>query len=253
MRFSAKSARVARVISFAATLIAPTLLSAQGLPDAKSLMEKHNVAIGGRAAIDKYQTMHMTATMNIAAMGMDATMEVYRSKPNKLLQKIVIGPIGEILTGYDGKTAWTTNPMQGASIIEGEAAMSLKYQADFFANLQTAESYPGAQTVEITDFEGRKCYKVKVVRDGRDGMEFFDATTGLLAGFSGTQVTQQGPVESTTVFEEYGDWGGLKLPKKIVQKGGPAGATITFTAVNFDKVDAAVFELPAAVKALVKP
>ena len=53
--------------------------------------------------------------------------------------------------------------------------------------------------------------------------------------------------------DEYGDWGGLRLPRKIVQKGGPAGATITFTTVDFDKVDAAVFELPAAVKALVKP
>lgn len=253
MLFSNRVARAARLTALAATLIGPARAGAQALPDAKSLMEKHNAAIGGRAAFDKYSTMHMTATMSIAAMGMDASMEVFRSKPNKLLQKIVIGPVGEILTGYDGKVAWTTNPMQGASLIEGEAATALKNQADFFANLQSMESYPGAQTVELTDFEGKKCYKVKVVRDGRDGMEFFDATTGLLAGFSGTQVTQQGPIETTTVFVEYADFGGVKLPKKIEQKGGPAGATITFTAVEFDKVDAAVFELPAGVKALVKP
>ena len=94
---------------------------------------------------------------------------------------------------------------------------------------------------------------MKVVRDGRDGVEYFDVATGLLAGFSGTNVTQQGPVESTTVFLEYATFGGLTLPKKIEQRGGAGGATITFTAVEFDNVDPAIFDLPADVKALIKP
>ena len=68
-----------------------------------------------------------------------------------------------------------------------------------------------------------------------------------------TQVTAQGPVETTTIFHEYADWGGIKLPKKIEQRGGPAGTVITFSVIEFDKVPAAVFELPVAVKALIKP
>ena len=242
-----------RAIASATLMAAPAFLHAQALPDAKTLMDKHNAAIGGRAAIDKYSTVHMSATMSIAAMGMEATMEVYRAKPNKFVQKVIIGPVGEIVSGYDGKVAWSSNPMQGAQIIEGEAAAAMKNQADFFANLQDPAAYTTSQTVELTDFEGRKCYKVKVLREGRDGAEYFDATTGLLAGFSGTQATQQGPIESTTIFLEYAEFGGIKLPKKIEQRGGPGGATITFTTVDFDKVDSAVFELPAAVKALVKP
>ncbi len=250
MSFSSRTARA--LVGLA--LIAPMALPAQtALPDAKSLMEKHNAAIGGRAAIDKYSTMHMTATATIAAMGMDASMEIFRAKPNKLVQKVVLGAVGEILTGFDGKVGWSTNPMQGAQLLDGEALAALKNQSDFFANLQDPAVYGKAQTVALTDFEGVKCYQVKVVREGRDGMEYFDAATGLLKGFAGTQVTAQGPIETTTIFHEYADWSGVKLPKKIEQRGGPAGTVITFSAIEFDKVAAAVFELPAAVKALVKP
>jgi len=244
--------RTARA-AVAAALLIPAALRAQALPDAKTLMDKHNTAIGGRAAFDKYSTVHMTAIATISSMGMDANMEIYRAKPNKLLQKVIIGPVGEILTGFDGKVGWTTNPMQGAQVLDGELLAALRNQADFFANLQDVAAYTTAQTVELTDFEGNKCYKVKVIREGRDGFEYFNAENGLLAGFSGTQATAQGSIASTTVFREYGEWGGLKFPKKIEQMGGPAGTIITFSAVEFDKVDAAVFELPAAVKALIKP
>jgi len=236
-----------------AVLLVPALLGAQALPDAKELMEKHNAAIGGRATLDKHTSMHMTATMSIAAMGMEATMEVFRAKPDKYVQKIVIGPVGEIASGYDGKVAWSANPMAGAQLVEGEALEAARNNGDFFANFQNPAAYAKAETVELADFEGRKCYKVKVTRGTRDGVEYFDAATGMLAGITGNQPTPQGPIEITTVFVEYADFGGIKLPKKIEQRGGPAGATITFTAIEFDKVDPAVFDLPAAVKALVKP
>lgn len=227
---------------------------AQALPSPKALMDRHNAAIGGRAAIDKHQSIHLSATMNIEAMGgMLAAMELYRARPNKFLQKISLPQFGDVVQGYDGKTVWSTNPMAGAQVLEGDAATALKNQADFYSNLQDSTNYSKAETVELTDFEGKKCYKVHLVRDGRDGTEYFDAETGLIAGISGATPTAQGPIDVTTIIAEYGDYDGVKLPKKIVQRGGPGGATIIFTAVEFDKVDPATFDLPAAVKAMVKP
>ena len=249
-------AAVPRVVRASLVLVAsvvPAFAAAQALPDAKTLMDKHNAAIGGRGGIDKYQSVHMTATMNIAAMGMDAQMELFRAKPNKLVQKIIIGPVGEIVTGYDGKVGWSTNPMAGATVMEGDMLKQIQAQADFFSNLQDPAVYSTARTVEIADFEGKKCYKVQVVRDGRDGFEFFSVETGLLAGFTGTQPSQQGPTQMTSVIGEYMDVGGIKFPKRIEQRAGPGSATITFSAIEFDTVDPAVFNLPPAVKALIKP
>jgi hypothetical protein len=61
-------------------------------------------------------------------------------------------------------------------------------------------------------------------------------------------------IESTTIFTEYTDFDGVKLPKKIVSRAtNGSGATIVFTGVVYDTVDPKTFELPASVKALIKP
>ncbi|MBM4193297.1 MAG: hypothetical protein FJ202_02815 [Gemmatimonadetes bacterium] len=217
-------------------------------------MEKHNAALGGRAALDKYSSMKISGTVNIAAMGLDATMEIFRAKPNKLVQRVVLGQFGEQLQGYDGKTGWAAPPMgQPPQILSGEALEAVIANADFFANFQAPENYSKAETVELVDFEGRKCYKVKVTRGTREGVEYFDAATGLLAAIVGTANTPAGPIEQTSVMLEYADFGGVKMPKRIEQRGGPAGAIMTVTAVEFDKVEPSAFEPPAAVKALIKP
>lgn len=248
IRFAALARRAALV-----ACAVPVLAAAQDLPDPKTLMDKHNAALGGRAALDKYSSMRMVATMNMAAMGMEASVEMFRGKPNRYVQKIVLGPVGEILQGYDGKVAWALNPMAGAQLLEGDALESARTNADFFANFQDFSAYTDAKTVELTDFEGRKCYKVTLKRRGLEGAEYFDAATGLLAGISGSVSTAQGTVMTTTVFEEYGEFGGLRLPKRMAQRTPQGDAVITISAIEFDKVDPAVFELPAAVKALVKP
>lgn len=234
-------------------MLLPLGARAQALPDPKALMDKHNAAVGGRAALEKYNSSRMTATMTISAMGMDASMELLRAKPNKFVQKVTVGPIGEISEGYDGKVAWSLNPMAGPSLVEGEALDRAKANADFFASLQDPANYSKLETVGLEDFGGRKCYKVAMTRDGREGIEYFDASTGLLAGFSASVATPQGKLESTTIFAEYAEYGGVKLARRIEQQSAAGNVTITVTAVEFDKVDPAVFELPAAVKALIKP
>ena len=236
-----------------ASALVPVVAFAQALPAAASLMAKHNAAVGGRAALDQHTSLRMTATMSIAAMGMEASLEVFRAKPNRFVQKTVLGAMGEATQGFDGKVAWMLNPMLGAQLLEGDAAEGIRNQADFFSTFQDSANYPGAETVELSDFEGRKCYKVRVVRNKMQGFEYFDATTGLLAGISGTTATPQGNVESTTIIAEWAEYGGVKFPKRMEQRSVAGTATITWTAVEFDKVDPAVFDLPPAVKALVKP
>jgi hypothetical protein len=62
-----------------------------------------------------------------------------------------------------------------------------------------------------------------------------------------------GKIDQTSVFSDYKDAGGLKMPMKIEQKNGQFDASITFTAVEFDNVDTAVFAIPEALKAKAKP
>jgi len=239
-----------------AALLVPSfaaVATAQALPDAKSLMEKHNAAVGGRAALDGHTSVKMSGTMEIAAMGLSAAVEVFRAKPNKYLQRISISQLGEVLSGYDGKTGWGINPGAPPQIMEGEALESHKANADFFAGLQDLASYAKAETVELTDWQGKKCYKVNATRGTREGTQYFDAATGLLAGFVVVVPTPQGPTETSTIFVEYADFGGFKMAKRIEQRTPQFTSVISFSSVEYDKVDPATFDLPASVKAMVKP
>ncbi len=252
MAFAPKQIRAAIIAALLVPSIA-AVASAQALPDAKSLMEKHNAAVGGRAALDRHASMKMTGKMEIVGPGITADVEVFRAKPNKILQRITIAQMGEVLSGFDGKTAWGVNPGAPPQIVEGEALESAKANADFYANFQDFNAYTKVETAELTDWEGKKCYKVKVTRGVREGVEYFDVATGLLAGFVGITPTSQGPIENTTIFVEYADFGGLKFPKRIEQRTPQFNSVITFASVEYGNVDPATFDLPAAVKALVKP
>ncbi len=245
--------------TFATLMIAgavPVLAAAQGLPDGKALVSKHIAAIGGREAMEKHSSVHMTGTFSMAAMGIEGPIHLYRAKPSLFLQQITLGAMGEVTQGFDGTTAWSVNPMMGPSIVTGDQAAQMKQQADFFADYPDFAKYTSVETVGLEDFEGRKCYKVKLVKaDGSgEAMQFFDAETGLAAGMTRTvENPQMGKIDVTVVMSDYKDQGGVKMPSKILQKTPQGDVLLTFTTVEFDNVDAKVFALPDAVKALVKP
>lgn len=246
-------ARTALALAAVTLFAIPRLALAQALPSAKELMDKHDAAIGGRATLDKHTSVHQTGAVSIPTAGIEATMDVYRAKPGLFLQKMVIGPMGEILQGFDGKTAWAVQGGQPV-VLDGAPAEMAKYNSDFFGNFHDLARYKTAETVELADFEGRKCYKVKIVRNiGGEGFEFFDAATGLGAGTIVSNESPMGKVETTSVFAEYKDFEGLKFPTKITQRTPMGEITITIKTMEFDKVAPETFALPDAVKALVKP
>jgi len=126
--FAPKQIRAAIVAAFLVPAIAG-VAKAQALPDAKSLMEKHNTAVGGRAALDKHTSMKMTGKMEIVGAGITADVEVFRAKPSKILQRITIAQMGEVLAGYDGATAWGVDPGVPPQIVPGEAPESAQAHA----------------------------------------------------------------------------------------------------------------------------
>ena len=55
-------------------------------------------------------------------------------------------------------------------------------------------------TLGTIDFEGRPCYKVRLVRKtGGEDIEFYDVATGLKAGSITTRETPMGTITGTTV------------------------------------------------------
>ena len=227
---------------------------AKKLPPAKEVIARFIKAIGGREAILKQSSVHATGTFGMPAQGLSGAMEVFAAKPNKLLVKIDITGFGKVSQGFDGKVGWTIDPAQGPMLLKDKMLEQLSIESDFFGTLHDEKNFTSMETVEATQFEGKDCYKLKLVRkSGQETIEFYDVKTALLSGSMSTQESPLGTLPVTNIVGEYKTFGSVKMPTKMSQKIGPAEQVLTIASVENDKVADSEFELPAPIKALVKP
>ena len=132
--------------------------------------------------------------------GISGSLEVFAAKPNKTLIRIDLAGVGEVQEGFDGTNGWSISAMTGPTLLDGKALEQRRFDSDFYAEVKAPERYSSITTVERGDFEGRQCYKLRLVRTGGDEeFEFYDVETGLKAGAISTRETPMGPVSGTMV------------------------------------------------------
>jgi zinc protease len=251
-------ARLLVTCSLAAVVAAPVSarpLAAQtaALPAASEITARHVKLIGGREALLKLSSIEMRGTMEMPAMGLKAELTAVSAKPNRSANRMSIPGIGEIVTGFDGETAWEVSPMQGPRLLTGKELEATRDDADMTAMSYPASAYKTLETVEIADFDGQKAYKVRAVRaSGRESFDFFGVDSGLLLGRSEQRETAMGPVAMTTVMGDYKEFGGVKFPTRVTQKVDQQQMVITIANVSLGAVPDSAFAMPEAVKALKK-
>ena len=224
------------------------------LPPARELIDRYVKAIGGREAVLGHKSLHVTGTYAVPSSGMVGTLEAYSAaNPNRSLQRVAIPGLGEIASGFDGEHGWTVNPMTGAMLQQGRELEQARLDAEFYSELRDPRNYKSITTVEKTTFEGRPCYKVSLVRaDGAEDFDFYDVETGLRGGSIITRESPMGTVTSTNVESDYRKFGNLLQPTTVLLKTMGVEQKLTLVSAEFDKVDPAVFDPPAAIKALIK-
>src|SRR5262245_42442604 len=251
-----------RVATLAAQLSAPlyaqapapkqAAASAVDLPDARTLVDRHVKAIGGREAILAHKSMHAIGTLSVTASGISGPVEIFGAAPNRVLVKTSVPGIGDIVDAYNGTHAWTISPMTGPTLKTGKELEQTKLDADFYSELRDPKKYT-MRTIEKTTFDGRECYKVSVKRiDGSEDFDFYEVASGLRAGSVNTRETQMGTMTVSNVEGGYKKFGSLTQATVLTQKVMGIEQKITLESVEYDKVNPSVFEPPAAIKALIK-
>jgi hypothetical protein len=230
---------------------APTPTAA--LPSARSIIDRHIAAVGGRKAILAHTSSHATGTMTVAGSGITGVLDVYSAKPDKSLVKINLGGIGDVFEGFNGTHAWSVSPITGPMLTQGKELAEKKFDADFYSDLHEDARYASMKTVEKITFEGRPCYKVSLIRkDGGEDIELYDVETGLKAGAIVTRESQMGPMTVTQVHSDYKKFGGMLLATTMKQTAMGVEQVLKITSVEFDNVSPSMFDLPAQIKALIK-
>ena len=224
------------------------------LPTARSIIDRHIAAIGGRAAIVARSSAHMSGTVSLPSAGMTGSVDVFTAKPDKTLLRITLGGIGSIEEGFDGTSRLVPVADDRADAGAGQELEQKRFDSDFLADLHADARYESMTTVEKTDFEGRPCYKVRLVRrGGGEDFEFYDVASGLKAGGITTRESPMGPITSTTIESDYRQFGPLLQATTIKSDddGHPAGHHARPRSSTTRSIRA-TFEPPAAIKALLK-
>lgn len=223
------------------------------LPSARSIIDRHIKAIGGREAILAHTSSHATGTVSMGGTGMTGAVEIYAAKPDKLLSRISLGGIGEVIDGFDGTHGWILQPLTGPMLAEGKELADKKFDSDYYNDLHEEGRFLSMKTLEKTTFDGRPCYKVSLTRkEGGDDIEYYDVETGLRAGAVISRESPMGTITATQVVSDYKKFGNVLVPTTMKQTLMNVEQVVKITSFEFDNVPPSTFELPAQIKALIK-
>lgn len=243
MRFS-----VLVVAIFSASVLAGP--QASRLTTADAVLQRYKEALGGVDAIKSVQSE--TTRGEIEGTGLQGKVAfVGYSKPFKSLFKVTLPNGSEIDSGFDGTVSWSISP-QGASIDKDTPLESVRRDADLQYALHQPDYFKKLEFAGVTDFEGHHCYWLHgTTHWGKDNNQFYDVETGLLVGYR-FQADAGSPVVNTAVFSDYKSYGRRLTPTKLVNRSGDRAQTLIITSVAYEPLADSLFDLPPAVKALLK-
>ena len=242
-----------RVLQAAVVILvsaAPVWPQAALLKSADAVLDRYKQALGGVAAIEKVQSETVRGEVEATGMATKATF-VYQAKPFKFVLRVKRPDGVEITQGFDGKISWVVTP-KGASIDRDTAVEALRRDADLQYALHQPDYFQKLELAGITDFEGHRCYWLHgATRWGKDNNQYYDVETGLLVGYR-FQADSSSPATATQLFQDYRSFGGPLVATTVTSRTRDRTQTFTYTSVSYEALADSVFELPEAVKALLK-
>lgn len=220
---------------------------------AVEVLEASIEALGGREKLSEVKFVKQTGTISIPAAGLEGTIELNIASPDKLMLVVDFPMMGKTLQGLNDGIMWSSDMMNGPRITPDEEAKDIIKQADLQATLDYKKYNKTIEYVEETEFDGQAAHKIRLVdHDDSESFEFYAVDTGLQIGSETEAVTPMGKIKAITIIQDYKEIAGFLQPTKVIQKAGATDIHFAFISADYSEIDDSVFELPAAIKALIK-
>jgi zinc protease len=216
------------------------------LPTLDDVLANYVKAIGGKEAIQKATSYAMKGKIELPAMGMSGPVEMITKAPNKMYSKSTLEGFGDILQGYDGKTAWAQDPMSGFRELSGVELVAAKIGADFYKDLRMKELYKSLTVKGREKVEGASTIVVEAVpSEGEPTKYYFDEATWLIVRTDSVQEGPQGKMPSENYSEDYRVVDGVKVPHRVRIVNPAVAITISLSEIKANvAVDDAKFNKP---------
>lgn len=189
-------------------LAAGILLSAGFVSNAQTVDEiiaSHLEAIGGAEKWQSYESMRLSG--NAQQMGLTFPVTVISMRPN--LNKVVVDVMGkQIIDAFDGKDAWSINPLMGSADPqkktdeESKEAALQNFESDFINFREKGYSLTLEGKEEV---EGTECYVLKLVKaEGHEEYHYLDTETYVT--IMNRTFPQSGPAKGQAVETYFSDY-----------------------------------------------
>jgi zinc protease len=217
------------------------------MPTVDQILENYIKAIGGKDASMKVTSRVEKGSLEIAAMGVNAPIEIYAKAPNKTLFSLDVPSFGVIQEGFDGTAAWALEPQGGLRDKTGTELAESKLDGQFHKNLRLKELYPKLEVVGVESVGGRDAYiVVGTPAGGSPEKMFFDKENGLLVRHDVERDSPQGRSPAQQFLTDYKEVDGVKVPHTVRMVGAMGEMTIKITEVKQNvPIDDAKFNKPA--------
>lgn len=191
-------------------------------PDAAALQvfRRFVEASGGEAAIRKRATRLTVASFESPSLGIKGTLEMLQSAPRRMVQKMILGNGPSLTMGTDGKVAWMNAPGVGVQQMDGLQRDQFIEESDLLGLLDYPTRFAYATVKAPTKVGEVDCVVVSgISRLGKPETMYFAKDTGLLHRWDRPKLNPASEWSDTqTLFEDYRDVDGVKVPFKISQR-----------------------------------
>ncbi len=184
-------------------------------PTVQEILAKYVQAIGGKAANEKIKSRTSKGTIELMPMGVKGTIEGFAAAPDKSLTKMSLAGVGEIVEAYDGKTAWSVNPISGNRDKQGVELAQTALSYNFYRDINLDKLYQKMELKGVEKVGADDAYVIVATRGDLPSETFyFNTKTGLLVRQDMTLETPEGKTTTKNFFEDFRDVDGVKIPFK---------------------------------------
>jgi hypothetical protein len=202
----------------------PGVKQADPLPTVDQVLDRYIEALGGRAAVEKIDTLVAkgsllrpklvdggTVSAHMITRGETVPLEIYQKAPDKYLA-VVTTANGIVYQGFNGSVGWIKAP-NGQRELNNAELTRIKLQADFYRNIRLKDQYSKMTVIgkeKVGDHEATVIETLN--RENKLEKLFFDTQSGLLLRRTRFTQTVVGFDPEQTDYEDYREVVGLKLP-----------------------------------------
>jgi hypothetical protein len=225
----------------------PAMPIAQGAsahPTVDQILMNYVQALGGTEAFRNLKTRVLKGTIQVVGSSELGSVETYEKAPGKGVSTTYIPGDSPSISGFNGVTGWTVDPVEGPLDVTGPDLADLERRFDFYREIRLKEIYPQMNFQGAGTINEREAYVTEAaMTNGAREKFFFDKETALL--IRQDSLSPDGSL-SRVVLEDYRELDGIKLPYRVRTADSESEVVIQYSEIHHNvPLEDAKFEKPS--------